>query len=398
MYASVHTDRSGRVFVSDDHTAAGMDGTEATPFGEAIPLPPGAEVVPIERDAVGFGRDGHPRTLAKGRLALAAVLPSGYVRCLFPAYRDDRSKAPLELVPYAAVAATERGDLVVAASRTDGGIDLDAASASGGVPAVRTHPANALARQLARCARENACRDAGAGVGRGMLPVPLGAPAAERPRLPVALRSGYAGDPTERAAFRPEPADILAVAVDHLARGGRGISFGRACDGEPLSLLRVVEESVTELRRRAPAAAVHLETSGSDPSALRRALDAGVDAVTVRIGSARPDTYETLHGPVAHRWSDVRTSLQLAAARRVALTVALLVLPGLTDRPDEIDAIVELLGELAGGRIELRDLGCDPLRAVGAFPSVRASGMGHLLARIAEADHFRLADAPAAAG
>lgn len=396
MYASVHTDRSGRVFVSDDHTAAGMDGPEATPFEGGIPLPADAEVVPIARDAVGFGRDGRVRTLARGRLALAAVLPAGYVRHLFPAYRDDASKPPLELVPYAAVAATERGDLVVAASRIDGRID--AARVSDGAAAVRTRPANALARQLARCARENACRDAGAGLGGGMLPVPLGAPAAERPRLPVALRSGYAGEPTERAAFRPEPADILALAADHLARGGRGISFGRACDGEPLSLLRVVETSVTELRERAPAAAIHLETTGSDPSALRRVLDAGVDSVTVRIGSARPDTYETLHGPVAHRWSDVRTSLQLAAERRIALTVALLVLPGLTDRPDEVDAIVELLGELTGGGIELRDLACDPLRAVGAFPAVRASGMAHFLARIAEADHFRLADAPAAAG
>jgi len=36
----------------------------------------------------------------------------------------------------------------------------------------------------------------------------------------------------------------------------------------------------------APACAIHVETSGSDPAAMRRAIDAGVGSVTVRIGSA----------------------------------------------------------------------------------------------------------------
>ncbi|MDE3193456.1 MAG: radical SAM protein [Chloroflexota bacterium] len=393
MYASVHTDRSGRAFVSDDHTAAAMDGAEAVPFAEGIPLPAGSELVPLARDAVAYDRAGRPRPLGKGRLALAAVLPPDFVRHLFPAYRDEEDAAPLEALPYSAVAADDKGELVVAAERLRENETLAEDRAGGGPAAratVRDYGANTLARQLARCARENACEAARAGLGRGVLPVPLGAPPAEKPRLPVALRSGYAGAPTERAAFRPDAREVVAVASGHLERGGTAIAFGRACDGEPLALVRVLEEAITGIRERSPGADVRLETSAPDPAALRRALDAGLGAITVRLGSARPDTYETLHGPIAHRWSDVRASLQLAAERDVRITIALLVLPGLTDRPAEVDALVALLGELPGGHVELRDLGSDPLRALRAFRHGAAGGIRALLARIAEADHFRV--------
>jgi pyruvate-formate lyase-activating enzyme len=116
--------------------------------------------------------------------------------------------------------------------------------------------------------------------------------------------------------------------------------------------------------------------------------------VTVRLGSARAETYEPLHGPTEHRWSDVRASMQLLAQRRAVLTIALLLMPGLTDAPAEIDALAALLGELPGGRIELRDLGADPLRLLSSLPPQRPLGLRALLARLGEADHFRIPAAP----
>jgi len=389
MYASVHTDRSGRVFVSSDRAAAGMGGVSASEIGAAIPLPAGSQLVPLEREAAALDRGGRMRPLGRGRLALAALLPPGHTRLLFPAYRDDPSSAPLAPLPYVAVAADPSGELVAAATAT-GRTDERSADAPSGIAAMRERPANALARQLARCARDHDCRAARMGLGRGDLPIPLGAPLAERPRAPIQLRSGYAGSPTEHAAFRPTAAEIGEVALDHIARGGTGIAFGRACDGEPLARISVLDAAIRAVRAYAPRARIHLETSGSDPVALRRALDAGLTSVTVRVGSALSDTYETLHGPTAHRWSDVRVCLQAAAEHGGAITIALLVLPGLTDRPAEIDATLELLGELPGGRLELRDLGADPLRALAVFPHARPLGIRALLGRVAEADHFAL--------
>lgn len=364
-----------------------MGGVEPTPLTGAILLPSGTDLVPLAREAIAYDRGGRPRPLGKGRLALAAIVP-GHTRLLFPAYQDDPGAPPLEPLPYAAVAADQRGQLVVAAAEVGQQV---ATLEEAGVPPLREHAANALARQLARCARDHGCRAARAGIGSGELPVPLGAPAAEAPRAPVALRSGYAGSPTEAAAFRPSAREIVEVAASHLERGGSRVSFGRACEGEPLSRIRVLEEAIGGIRERAPRASIHLETCGSDPAALRRAADAGLTSVTVRFASARSDTYDRLHGPIAHRWSDVRASLQAAVESRVAIAIALLVLPGLSDRADEIDAIVALLGELPGGRLELRDLGADPLRALSTLPPARPLGMRAFLDRIAEADHFRRA-------
>jgi hypothetical protein len=330
--------------------------------------------------------------MGRGRLALAAIPPPAHIRLLFPAYRDDRAAPDLEPLAYTAVAADERGELVLAAAALGTGGE-PAAGAAGGhdaADALRSHPANGLARQLARCARDHGCRAARAGFGGGELPIPLGAPAAERPRLPLALRSGYAGSPSEPAAFRPTPVEIEQIVADHLARGGRRASFGPACDGEPLLAIRVMEDAIARIRARSESVAIHLETTGADPIALRRAIDAGLSSVTLRVGSARAETYELLHGPVAHRWADVRASIQLVAERGIELVIALLVLPGVSDRAVELDAIATLLGELPGGALELRDLGADPARTLGGFPRERPVGVRALLDRLAEADHFPL--------
>ena len=385
MFASVHSDRASRVLVSQSDGAAGLAGEDGSPVLEAIPLPEGSRLVALPREALAIGRDGRAHAFGRDRLALGALLPRGYVRLLCPAYRDDPSVAALEALPYAAVAAGPEGEPFVAAARLgDGG-----SSSRTGRPALRSHPSNALARQLGRCARDNACAAAAVALGGAELPVPLGAPPAERPVANVALRSGYDGAPHESPAFRPSAREIVEIALAHLTAGGGPVSFGRACDGEPLARGRVIEECAGAIRDKVAGADLHIETAGGDPVALRRCVEAGVGSVTIRLGSARGDTYERLHGSIAHRWSDVRASLTVAA-ERARLTVALLLLPGLTDRPEEIDAISTLLGELPGGQLELRDLGCDPLRTVARFPRGRAAGMRALLDRLAEADHFHV--------
>jgi hypothetical protein len=101
------------------------------------------------------------------------------------------------------------------------------------------------------------------------------------------------------------------------------------------------------------------------PSALRRLAAAGLDAVTVRLASARADTYETLHRPEGYRFVDVRASLRVAAEQRLATGLLIPVLPGVFDRTEEIAALIDLAGELReGSAILLRDLAADPLRAL----------------------------------
>ncbi|MBI3522254.1 MAG: radical SAM protein [Chloroflexi bacterium] len=394
MLSAVHSDRSGRVFVSGDYLAAGYDGAGRVALTDTIPLPADARLVPFPRDAEGFDRGGRPRPLGRDRWALAAVLPAGHTRTHHPAYRDDPAASALEPLPYTALAAGPDGGLRVAATMTGRAAagpvaDIDALVRAG----LRAHPSNKLVKQLARCARDYGCAGARqAFAGTGCAAITVASPPAERAPDVVAPRWTADELPSETSAFTPTAREIAELASAHLQAGGSCVSFGRACEGEPLASVRVIEDAVRAIRASFATARIHLETSGSAPAALRRLAHSGVSAVTIRLASARSETYELLHGPTAHRWGDVRASLQAASELGLELEIALLVLPGLTDRPSELETLVELLGTLPRATLALRDLAADPLRALALVPTrEKPVGIAGAFARLR-------ADVPTAVG
>jgi pyruvate-formate lyase-activating enzyme len=390
MYRAVHADRAGRVIVSD-YAAAAFDGAATVPFADAVPLPTGASVLHIEREAETIDKSGRARRVGAGRLAVAAVLPPGYLRTQLPAYTDATDRPDLTPRAYAAVAADEAGDLVVAAALLDRDPthQLDAYPkseiASKVNEALRSRPADGLIRQLARCAREYGCRAAAnAFYGRWECALPLAAPANEHPIAVIAPRFDGEAEPREPAAFHATVDEVASLATRHIAAGGTLVSFGRACEGEPLLVPRMVEDSMRLIRAATRSGTIHLETNGSVPTALRRLATSGLDSVTVRIMSARADTYDTLHRPDGYRFADVRASLRVAAEQRLATSLLIPVLPGIFDRADEVAALVSLAGELReGSAILLRDLAADPLRVLESFKGREAGiGVAHALERL----------------
>lgn len=383
MFSAVHSDRSGRVYVSADWGACAFDGSRTVRIDTAIPLPDGATLVPLAREAEGLDRLGRVRLLGPSRWALGAVLPAGYTRTLHPAYRDeDLRESPLAPLPTTAVCADDSGALYVAAVPTGPRVDPSALAAA----MVQARPGNRLARQLARCAREHACADARHALrGEGVAAMPVGARSNESPPPVVAPRARPDESPRESAAFRPSAAEISEVALAHFAAGGAAVSFGRACEGEPLTAVRLLEDAITRIRQALPTARIHIETNGSSSSALRRLIDAGLGEVTFRLGSARGDTYDALHGPIRYRYTDVRASIAMARESGARVALALLVLPGLTDRASELDALGALIGD-AGASVVLRDLGADARRAIALAPRVEPPrGMDAAIARLLEA-------------
>ncbi len=374
-----------------DHAAAAFDGFTTVPFGNALPLPGGATVLHVEREAETLDRSGRARRVGPGRFAVAAVLPAGHLRTQLPAYADAPERPDLAPRAYAAVAADDEGALVAAAVLIDRDPTHDAdaypkAEIAGKVnDALRSQPADRLVRQLARCAREYGCHAAAnAFYRRWECSLPVAAPANEHPPATVALRLDGEAEPHEPAAFHPTAEEIAELAITHVTAGGTMVSFGRACEGEPLLAARVIEDAIRLIRAGTRAGTIHIETNGSSPAALRRLAAAGLDAVTLRIASARADTYEALHRPEGYRFAEVRASLRLAADHRIATSLLVLVLPGSFDRADEIDALVDLAGELAeGSTILLRDLAADPLRALSAVQGRETRvGVGRALERL----------------
>ena len=398
MYRAVHADRSGRILVTD-HPALAFDGARYVPFADAMPLPADAVVVPVEREGYASERSGRPRRLGAGHLAAAALLPPGHLRTLLPAYADATGSPDLAPRPYAAVAATAEGEMVVAALQIDrdpthdtsafGKTEVAARVAAG----LRARPGDRLVRQLARCAKEYGCHGAAnAFFGRWECALPIAAPSNERPPAAVLPKRDGEATPTEAAVFHPTADEIGLLAKEHVTRGGSLLAFGRACEGEPLLAAREVEEAVARIRTETRDGTVHLETNGSAPAALRRLAAVGVESIGVRLMSARASVYEALHGPVEYRFADVRATIRLAAELRLALAVEVLVHPGIFDRADEIDALVAVLAEAREGTaLLLRDLHADPLRALALVPVGEPIGVSRAIARLRdELPHVRI--------
>lgn len=396
MLQAVHTDRSGRVIVAADYGAAGLAGPRPAALERAVPLPADAQLVPLaDRAAVGIDRRGLPRPLGPARWALGAVLGPGHLRTHLPASAPAAIAGPLEPLPYAAVAADPSGALVVAAVAhgTPGPTPADPSAAISA--RLRAEPSNRLLRQLARCARDHRCPAAAAAFGGGgECALPLGAPAADASGPGVALRRRSERAPLAPSALAAPAADCAAIGAAHLAAGGMSVSFGHACEGEPLAAIRRLADVTARIRAQTPRGSIVLRTGATSAAALLRAADAGVDALVVALASAHGPTYERIHRPVGHRWSDVRAALRAAAARRLPLTIELLTFPGLSDRASEVGALLALLAELpAGTALRAVDLACDPdaLRAT-LPPDPEVIGIEALLARLrSDAAHVRLA-------
>src|SRR5207237_5065708 len=120
---------------------------------------------------------------------------------------------------------------------------------------------------------------------------------------------------------KPTPGEIAAVAWRRRDGGGLAGVCGRACEGEPLLAVRVVEAAIVAIRERTRLGTIHLETNGSAPIALRRLCDAGLDSVAVRLASARAETYEAIHRPDGFRYADVRASLPNVIGANVAVAL-----------------------------------------------------------------------------
>jgi pyruvate-formate lyase-activating enzyme len=404
MLSAVHSDRSGRLVVAADYAAAMSDGSSIRPLVHALPLPVGTDVVHLPgRIGIGLDRAGRARELGQGRFGVAAILPIGYLRMSLPAYIDDLGTPHLRPRAYAAVGADPSGQLVVSAVALDPGAgSVDGRSAPDLQARITTtqreQPSSRVLRQLARCAKDYRCRAAAnAFSGRHDCALPVAAPRNERPPEVVVLHDDADASPTEPAAFRPSPEELADTASRHLEGGGTVVAFGRACEGEPLLVVRLVEEAITAIRARTQLGTIHLETNGSSPVALRRLCDAGLDSVAVRVVSARAETYEAIHRPDGFRFADVRASLGHAIAGKVSVALRVLALPGLTDRVGELDALIGLAGDLpAGASLILCDLSADPERALRIAPSTEVvSGMGRLLDRLrTDAAHLRIIALP----
>ena len=360
-----------------------------------IPLPEGSLLLTLPGRSVMGYEGSHLREIAdiEGMevCAVAAALPLGYTRVALPAYTERAGASALPLYGYSAVAWSDSG-FRVAAVRTD---ELESwAPQTHGEDQVREgialrtleFPGNALVAQLARCATEYGCftaQNVFLRQGEAALPVSpacnarcIGCISEQEPDAQVKSAQ-------ERVRRRPMLDEIYDVAIAHLRHVPQGmISFGQGCEGEPLLAAPLIEQAIRRIRASTSSGTIHCNTNASNPKALGRLIDAGLQSIRVSLNSVRPAQYAAYYRPRGYTLLDVLESIRVAAARGVSVSLNLLTHPGVTDAVEEVQAFADVLRAFPIAMVQTRTLNVDPaiyFAAVGR-PATQPMGMRAWLA------------------
>jgi len=305
----------------------------------------------------------HPNTLA-------VRLPPGYIRVLHPAYQSLPSAPPLPLFSYTAVG-MEGDEIKASAILVEEGKTWDPTAYQSEKKLAKLiryrlqqEPKNRLLIHLSRCALEYHCYNAQNIFYKrweGGLPISPYCNANCGGCLSIGESSLGLHSPQKRIAFVPSKEEILSIALTHLCEGEQPIlSFGQGCEGEPTIYGKLLEGVIRKIRQTTGNGIIHLNTNGSRPEVIEKLLEAGLDSVRISINSAKPTTYMDYVKPKNYSWKEVLEAISIVKDKGGNLYLNLLVFPGVTDREEEIEALLDLLGQHPVDMLQLRDLNIDP--------------------------------------
>lgn len=342
------------------------DDLEKLPAGASLVLVPGGKPVGISRAGAFSLLERNP-WLEGQAWAVGVLLPQGYTRTLLPSYQKTSEK-PVPLLGYAAVACRD-GELYVAACQTDNPHRWDPAHYdTPQLPVLvenklREHPENRILSQLAHCALEYRCFTAqnifysrwegGIPVSPSCNAVCLGC-ISQQP-------AECCPSPQSRIKHEPAPGEIVEIAASHLQSGdGSMISFGQGCEGEPALAAGTIARAVEQIRGITGQGTINMNSNAGYTAGVTAICRAGLDAIRVTMISAREEIYNAYHRPRGFSLSDVRNSIKIAVSGGVYTSLNLLVFPGLTDREEETQALLEMVRDTGVNMIQLRNLNIDP--------------------------------------
>lgn len=381
MLSAVVANRAGEIFELEGYASVGMSGKVLAPLEVKTTrkLPFGSELMYLpDRHPILYNlKHGKFETLRENPYApgealfpVAAFNSPGYVITHVSAYRETRNAGYLPLFSYGA-AGWHRSTFRTAVVLVDPEPRQDLRKMKqqdvlAGVEKMRRQlPANRLRRHLEKCALQYGC-PAGKNFFLGRYEAPL--PTARQCNarcwgcLSLQKNSGISHS-QDRIAFTPTSEEIAEVALAHITRVNKSVvSFGQGCEGDPLLAAEVIEPAIIQIRSQTADGTINMNTNGSRPEVLARLFDAGLDSVRISLNSVREKCYTAYFRPRGYRFADVLKSITTALACRKFVAVNYLNSPGITDTPEEVEALFEFLQNFPIQMIQWRNLNFDPIR------------------------------------
>ncbi len=402
----VYADDSGEIY---DHPNLEMAGASAGIWQQVddsslIPLPQGSELFLLpHRLPVGYHRDkqrfvslaADPHNPHRKVQAVAAFMAAAHTQILTAAFQSQRNAAILPLFSYTAVGWKE-GQFLVAGVRIDplprqdvDQFDLEKLERKA-KSALANQRHNRLIQHLGTCALSYGCPAAkNYFLERWEAPLPTSPQCNAACMGCISLQDqDHICASQDRITFVPSPEEIAEVAVEHLQKAEDPVvSFGQGCEGEPLLQGKTLVTAIKRIRRQTRLGTINLNTNGSLPRTVARLRDAGLDSIRVSLNSAREVYYRRYYKPRGYTFADVKDSLRVMKAEDGFASLNLLVLPGLTDEEEEVEAVIRLIEETGVDLIQMRNLNIDPewyLEGIGYRATGRKLGILEMMTRIRE--------------
>lgn len=389
----VYADEHGNLFDHPDWIALGRSGDMIVELmeDELIPLPDGATLVglPFTRPIGIHAASGEMRPMPGEVQAVGALLPQGFTRLSLPGYMKTDKLQKLPLFGYSAVVWKEDGFYVAAQQCDDperwNPLNCDRQELNVGVERLLAkYPENRLYQHLSNCALGYECLTASNTFlqrWEGAVPVSFSCNAgcygciSEQPD-----DSGFPA-PQTRMNFKPTVSEIVDIMMEHLQTPDSIISFGQGCEGEPSTQAKIIVEAMREVRSRTSLGHININTNAGLTDHIRAIVDAGLSLMRVSTISALDDHYNAYYKPRGYTLANVEKSLRYATDKGVYTSINYLIFPGVTDREEEIEAMLGFIKRTGLKLIQMRNLNIDPESYLELIPKPRGEiyGMKQML-------------------
>jgi pyruvate-formate lyase-activating enzyme len=369
----LYSDGKGNIFEDTTLYALGRTGWDAVEVAvdSWIALPDGGNLYELP-GRKGIGLDvltGELRLCDKG-WAVAAFIPPAYTGYYLAAYETLPDAPTLPLFCYTAAAWFDN-KFYVTATRIEqdirqekSGYD-DVKIAEGVKHFTAAYPQNRLVKHLAdTCCNTYHCPAArNFFLGRWECPVP------SSPACNANCLGCISFQPEEesivsshdRLIFKPSVEEIVEYTVPHLQTAPYPIvSWGQGCEGEPLLMWETIRDSIIEIRKHTNKGSLNINTNGSNPKAVQKLMDAGLDSIRVSLNSFRTEYYTPYYRPNNYVLQDLLESLKIVTDNGGWASINYFVFPGVTDSVAEVDALLEAIAYTKLNMIQWRNFNIDP--------------------------------------